>query len=223
MNDLEIFYAILKNDILLYARAKGRCILSVLFFILSCSLFPIVGMEKSILTRIGPAVIWISALLSVLLSVDGLLEMDKETGRLEQMRVSPFPLIWVMLARLIAHWCVSGLPLILFTPILGLLFYLQFSAIAALLITLAFGTLILVCVGGWVSTLTLGLHQGGALLMLCVLPLIVPVLVMGVSAVTYADNGLAWSGQLALLGALCIVVMISAPRGMAIVVNIIEE
>jgi heme exporter protein B len=180
-------------------------------------------MEQSLLTRIGPAVIWIAALLSALLSLDGLLAMDRESGRLEQMMVSPFPLVLFMLARLIAHWCVTSLALVLFAPILAILFYIPTSAIGALVITLGLGTLILQGVGGWVATLTLGLHQGGALLMLCVLPLIVPVLVMGVSGVAYAAMGLGCKGQIALLGALCIFVMICAPWGMAIAVNIIEE
>jgi heme exporter protein B len=223
MNDLSIFYASLKNDLLLYARTKGCCLIPLLFFVLTCSLFPIVGMEKSLLTRIGPAILWIAALLSVLLSLNGLLEMDRETGRLEQMRLSPFPLILFMLARLIAHWCVTGVPLILCVPILAILFYIPVNAINALLVTLGLGTLVLEGIGGWLATLTLGLHQGGALLMLCVLPLIVPVLVLGVSAVTCAANGLAWSGPIAFLGALCIVVMVCAPWGMVIAVNIIEE
>lgn len=223
MNDLQVFYAILKNDLLLYTRAKKRCLIPVLFFALTCSLFPIVGLEKSLLTRIGPSVIWIVALLSALLSLSGLLDLDRESGKLEHMRLSPFPLGLFMLARLIAHWCVTGLPLILCAPFLAILFYMPFSAIGALVMSLGLGTLILQGIGGWLATLTLGLHQGGALLMLCALPLIVPVLVIGVSGVVYAANELPYSGQLALLGALCILVMLCAPKGMAIAVNIIEE
>lgn len=220
---LWIFYISLKTDLLLYSRSKGRWIISLLFFIFVCSLFPMSGMEKAVLPIMGPSIIWIVALLSSLLSLTDLLQNDWESGRLEQWMLSPFPLPLFMLSKLIAHGCVTGLPLVCMAPLLGILFHMPIEGFWSLCASLLLGTSILTILGALVSALTLGLHQGGALLMLCVFPLVIPVLIMGVSIGQQASMGLPCSGQFALLSALWIVVMLLGPWGMAMIVKVTSE
>lgn len=223
MQYARLFYCLLINHLVLYSRAKGRLLSAVLFFVLVGALFPMAGIDSPLLPTIGPSVIWIAALCAALLSLDGLLQNDLEEGRLEYMMLSPYPLPLFMLAQCIAHWCFTGLPLVCLAPLLGLLFNMKVEGFWALITTLWFGTGILHGLGALVSTLTLGIHQGGLLLMLCVLPLAVPVLIIGVSAVQYASMGLPWSGQCALLAALWIMVLLCIPLGMAMAVKISAE
>lgn len=215
--------ALLKHNLLLCNRVKGRLLSAVLFFVLVGVLFPMTGLDPTLLSIIGPSVIWIAALCASLLSLEGLLQSDWEEGRLEQMLVSPYPLPLFMLVNCISHWCFTGLPLVLLSPLLGVFFGMPSEGFWALITTLLLGTGILHGLGALVSTLTLGIHQGGLLLMLCVLPLAVPVLIMGISAVQHASIGLPWSGQLALLMALWILVLLCVPYGMAMSVKINTE
>lgn len=225
--NMQLFFAAIcvtfKMELLLYARTKGRWIISLLFFILVCGLFPISGLEKATLSMIAPSVIWIVAFLSALLSLVGLFQSDWDEGRLEQLMLSPFPVSIFMSSKLVAHWCVTGLPIVCIAPLLGILFHIPIAGLWSLSLTLLLGTAILTTTGALVSTLTLGIHQGGALLMLCVLPLVVPIIIMGVSAVQQASMGLAWSGQCALLIALWIVTTLLGPFCMAAVVKIMAE
>lgn len=218
-----VIFMSFKTELLLHSRAKGRWLITLLFFILVCSLFPLSGMGKTVLPIIGPNIIWIVALLASLLSLMGFLQHDWETGRLEQWMLSPFPLSLFMLSLLLAHWCVTGLPVVCMVPLLGLLFHMPLDGVWSLSVCLMFGTSILTIMGALVSTLTLGIHQGGALLMLCVFPLMIPVLMMGVSAVQQASIGLSWSGQLALMSALWIVLILLGPWGMAMVVKVMDD
>lgn len=145
-------------DLLLYARTKDRWVVSLLFFILVCGLFPISGLEKRTVSIIAPSVIWIVAFLSALLSLVGLFQSDWDEGKLEQLMLSPFPFAMFMGSKLVAHWCVTGLPVVCIAPILGVLFHIPTEGLWSLSVTLLLGTMILTIMGALVSTLTLGIH-----------------------------------------------------------------
>jgi heme exporter protein B len=188
----------------------------LLFFILVVSLFPLgIGPSPQLLATIAPGVIWVAALLATLLSMERLFRSDFEDGALEHLLLSPHSLPLLVLAKVSAHWLVTGLPLLLVSPLLGVLLQLPASAIRALPLTLLLGTPALSLIGAIGVALTVSLRRGGVLLTLLVLPLYVPVLIFGTAAVAAAGAGLPTTGQLALLGALLALALTLAPLATA--------
>ena len=201
-----------RRDLKMAIRRRSELLNPLLFFILVVSLFPLgVGPGPQLLQEIAPGVVWVAALLATLLSMERLFRSDFEDGALEQLLLSPHALSLLVLAKVFAHWLVTGLPLILVSPLLGLLLHLPVEGIAALPVTLLLGTPALSLIGAIGVALTVGLRRGGVLLTLLILPLYVPVLIFGTAAVAAAAAGLPIAGQLALLGALLALALTLAP------------
>jgi heme exporter protein B len=178
-------------------------VMVVMFFILAVILFPFgVGPEGNILARIAPGVIWVAALLSTMLSLERLFQTDFEDGSLELLVLSPVPLEVVVVARVIGHWLTTGLPLIIASPLLAVFLNMHADGYPMMLAALALGTPTLSLIGAVGAALILGARRGGVLLSLLVLPLFIPVLIFGVSAVDAALGGFSVKAQLLILGAL---------------------
>jgi len=210
------FFALLKRDLLLAFRHRGELANPLLFFLMIVTLYPLgVSPEVDLLRKIAPGVIWIAALLSALFSLENLFRSDFEDGALEQMLLSAHPLSLLVLGKVLAHWLVSGLPMLLLAPLLGLLLAMSAPAIAALELTLALGTPLLSLVGAIGVALTVGLRRGGVLLTLLVMPLYIPVLIFATNAVTAAAAGLPIAGQIYFLASLLVLALTLAPFAIA--------
>ena len=202
----------LRRDLRLALRRRRDALNVLGFFALACSMFPLaVGPQREWLTRIGPGVIWVAALLASLLALPRLFEHDHTDGTLDAMIASGRPLPMVVAGKLIAAWLVTGLPLIVLTPVLAVAFSMPMHALPVMLASLALGTPILLGLGAIAGALTLGLKAGPTLVTLLCLPLYVPVLVFGAGAVEAQASGLSPSAHLALLAAGMLVVALAAP------------
>lgn len=200
---MRAFLRLTGRDLRLALRQRADAALVILFFVLTAALFPFaVGPEPNMLARMAPGVIWVTALLAVLLSLERLFLADHEDGSLELLALSSVPLELVVLAKALAHWLTTGLPLLLAAPLLGLLYAMDAAAMPMLVLTLALGTPSLSLIGTIGAALTLGARRGGVLIPLLVLPLYVPILVFGVSAIDAALFGLQMRPPLLILGAL---------------------
>ena len=198
------FIAVFKRDVRLAAAQGGGLGLAIGFFLIVVSLFPFgIGPDLKLLARVAPGILWIALLLSVLLSLDRMFQADYEDGSLEQLVVSRAPLEVIVVAKVLAHWVTTGVPLILATPILGLFLNLDEQAFGILVLSMLIGTPALNFVGAAGAALTVGIRRGGLLLSLIVLPLYVPILVFGVSAIQSSLTGPSGSLQtMMVLGAL---------------------
>jgi len=206
----------IKRDVLLAVRNRQDVINPLIFFVIVVSLFPLgVSPEVAFLQAAGPGVIWVAALLSVLLSLDGLFRSDHDDGSLEQFLLTPHPLFVLVLVRIITHWFMAVIPLVLLVPVLGLMLHLPWNLIGVLCLTLLIGTPVLSLIGAMGAALTVGLRGGGVLLSLLVLPLYVPVLIFGTGAVMAAADGASYTGLLALLGAMLALAITLAPLAAA--------
>ena len=191
-----------------------------MFFVLAVVLFPLgAGPEPGILSRIGAGIIWVSALLAAMLSMDRLFQSDFEDGSLELLVVSPAPLEIIVLAKAAAHWLTTGLPLIAASPLLGLLLNLEAEGIAVMLASLALGTPALSLVGAIGAALVLGARRGGVLISLLILPLFIPILIFGAGAVDAALLELTYRPQLMVLGALLLLAAALGPWAAAAAVR----
>jgi heme exporter protein B len=206
------FLLVLRREWRVALRRKGDVLNVLVFFVVVASLFPLgVGAEPNQLRAMAAGVVWIAALLAALLSLPRLFAADLADGTLEQMLVSPQPLLVVVLAKIAAHWLTTGLPLAIAAPLIGLQYDLPAGALATLLASLLIGSPVLSLLGAAGAALTLGLRGGGALLGLLVLPLLVPVIVFGAGAVTAGLIGINPSSHLSLLGAFLAVSSIVGP------------
>jgi heme exporter protein B len=206
------FLPVLRRELLLALRRKGDVLNVLVFFVVVASLFPLgVGPEPNQLRAMAAGVAWIGALLAAVLSLPRLFAADYADGTLEQMLVSPAPLALVVLAKTAAHWLLTGLPLALVAPLIGLQYALPADALCVLLASLLIGTPVLSLLGAAGAALTLGVRGGGALLALLVLPLFVPVLIFGAGAVTAVLSGLNAGAHLSLLGAFLAVSSLIGP------------
>lgn len=220
----DLFLAVLLRDLKLASRRRIDSLLPVVFFIVALSLFPLgVGPEPQMLRDIAPGIVWVCALLASMLSVGTLFASDLADGSLEQMLLAPQPAIAVAAAKSAAHWLLTGLPLIVATPLVGLLFGMSAPALAALVAGLLLGTPILSLLGALGAALTLGLRSGGMLLILIVLPLTTPALIFGAGAVGNVEAGLSASGHFSLLGALLLATALGAPLATAAALRISTE
>ena len=217
----HLFLAILARDLRLAARRRVDSLLPVVFFLVAVSLFPLgVGPEPQTLRQIAPGIVWVCALLSAMLSLGTMYGSDHADGTLEQMLISDRSSILIAASKALSHWLLTGLPLILAAPVLGLLFGMQINAIATLIASLLLGTPVLSLMGGVGAALTLGLRNGGVLLLLLVLPLCIPALIFGAGAVAAVDAGLSPQAHLSLLGALFLLIALGAPPATAAALKI---
>jgi len=210
------FTATLQRELLLAWRRPAEIINPLFFFVMVTALFPLgVSPQPELLATIAPGVVWVAALLAVLLSVDGLFRADHDSGALEQLLSAPQNLYVPVLAKLVAHWLLTGLPLVLVAPLLGYMLHLPSAAIGVLFVAVLLGTPTMIAIGAIGASLTVSLRSGGILLSLLVLPLYVPVLVFGAGVVSYAAKGLPVSGVLALLAAMMLASFTLAPAAVA--------
>ena len=208
----QVMLAVLKREVSLGMRQKGEVLTPLMFFAVVASLFPLgVGAESNLLLRMAPGVLWVSALLAAMLSLQRMFAMDHADGSLEQMVLSATPLGLLVLAKALAHFLLSGLPLVLMAPILGLQFGLDGRALGLLMLTLLLGTPTLSLIGSIGAALTLGVRGAGVLLSLLILPLYIPVLIFGAGAVEADAAGLGIGGHLSLLAALLVLSLFFSP------------
>ncbi|MEH6550898.1 MAG: heme exporter protein CcmB [Pseudomonadales bacterium] len=203
---------LLRRDLLLAYRHRGDIANPLVFALMVIALFPIgLGPERASLAVLAPGLVWVVALLACLLSVDTMFRADYEDGSLEQILLSPHSPYLLSLTKIFAHWLVAGLPIALLSPLLAMMLSLPAEGYIALFFSLLIGTLSLSLIGAIGAALTVGLKRGGLLVALLVLPLYIPVLIFGVSTVHAAVQGMAYSGYLAILGALSLFALMLAP------------
>lgn len=216
-----MLWAVTRRDLLLAQRRRVETLLPLGFFIVAAGLFPIgVSPEPSVLRQIAPGVVWVCALLSAMLSVTQMFASDHLDGSLEQMLLSPEPLLSLVFGKVLAHWLTSGLPLVIASPLLGVLFDMQSASIGVLTFSLLVGTPVMSLLGSLGAALTLGLRSGAALVFLLVLPLTVPTLIFGTLAVGAVDAGMMPTAQLSLMGALLIATTLGVPWATAAALRI---
>lgn len=218
---LSVLTALLRRDVLLGYRRRADLANPLLFFLMVIVLFPLgLGPEPARLAAIAPGVLWVVALLASLLATETLFRSDFDDGSLEQQLLAPASLYAGVLGRALAHWLLTGLPLTLISPVLALLLNLAPQALWALLISLALGSGVFSLIGAIGAALTVGLRRGGLLLALIVLPLYVPVLIFGSSAVSAAAEGAPWLPQVALIGAQLVAAVVMAPLAISAALRI---
>ncbi|TKB64544.1 MAG: heme exporter protein CcmB [Nitrospira sp.] len=220
----EAVSGIVKRDLLLAMRRRSDAAMSVFFLVIVASLFPLgVGPEPAVLRTIGPGVLWVAALLACLLSLSRVFTADYVDGALEQMVLVPQPLAVLVAGKVFAHWLISGLPVVLLSPLLGLQFGLDGAPLGVLVLSLLLGTPTLSMIGAIGAALVLGVRGSGLLVALLVLPLYVPVLSFGAGAVTGSMAGIGGEANLSLLGASLVLSLFLAPWATAAAIRIALE
>jgi heme exporter protein B len=220
----EAVSGIVKRDLLLAMRRRSDAAMSVFFLVIVASLFPLgVGPEPAVLRTIGPGVLWVAALLACLLSLSRVFTADYVDGALEQMVLVPQPLAVLVAGKVFAHWLISGLPVVLLSPLLGLQFGLDGEPLGVLALSLLLGTPTLSMIGAIGAALVLGVRGSGLLVALLVLPLYVPVLIFGAGAVTDSMAGVGGEANLSLLGASLVLSLFLAPWATAAAIRIALE
>ncbi|RYZ99516.1 MAG: heme exporter protein CcmB [Moraxellaceae bacterium] len=208
----SLFWATFKRDLTLAFRHKSDMVNPLVFFLIAITMIPLaLGPEKAVLMRIAPGIIWVMALLATLLSLDNLFRSDFDDGSLEQLLISPYSLTLSISAKILVHWLATGLPLTLLAPLLGVMLSLPLVSFKALVWSLLLGTAVMSLIGSVGAALTVSLRKGGILISLIVMPLYIPVLIFGASAVQTAALGEAYNMQLAVLGAGLAIALVFAP------------
>lgn len=221
---IRVFAAIVQRDLLLALRRKSDLTSTLFFFVVVVSLFPLaIGPELNTLRLIAPGIVWVAALLASMLALDHMFSVDHADGSLEQLLLTPQPLSLLVLAKIFAHWLITGLPLVLIAPVLGLQYDLSSEAIGVLVLTLLMGTPALSLIGAIGAALTLGLRGGGVLVSLLVLPLTIPVLIFGAGAVEANVSGLGADGHLYMLSAILVMSLLLAPLATALSLRVSVE
>ena len=219
------FLTVLKRDLMLALRRKSDVFTVLFFFIIVISIFPLgVGFEADTLRKIAPGVVWVAALLASTLALERIFANDFADGTLEQMLMTPQPLSVLVFAKVIAHWLLTGLPLVLIAPLAGLQYNLSLPTIGTLMLVLLIGTPILSMIGAIGAALTLGLRGGGVLISLLVLPLYIPVLVYGAGAISASMQGdVSLQAYYLLLSAFLLLALVFAPWATAAALRISVE
>ncbi|MEM7501071.1 MAG: heme exporter protein CcmB [Pseudomonadota bacterium] len=218
------FAALLRRDLLLAYKRPGDVLNPLVFFVIVSSLFPLaLGPEAELLQTIGPGIVWVAALLAVLLSLNSLFLSDLEDGSLDQIILSPQPLPLLVLAKTAAQWLVSGLPLVIGSPLIAIAYQLPGNAVVVMMATLALGTVSLSLLGAVGAALTVGLNRGNALLSLLVLPLAMPVLIFGARTVALAASNETAAAGLYFLGAYGVLALSFAPFAAAAALKISND
>jgi len=221
---LATLSSLIHRDLLLAARRSSDVLTVLAFFVIVVSLFPLgVGPDPALLRSIAPGVLWVAALLASMLALSRIFASDHADGTLEQLLLSATPLGMTVAAKVFAHWLISGLPLVLISPVLALQFDFSQELLGVLVLSLVLGTPVLSLIGAIGAALTLGLRGGGALLALLVLPLYVPVLIIGAGAAESAASGLGGQAQLLLLGGFFVLAAAFAPWAAAVALRISME
>jgi len=219
-----ILLATTRRDLLLALKRPSDVLNPLAFFAMVCTLFPLaVGPSREQLAFSGPGVLWVAALLATLLTLNSLFIADLEDGSLEQMLLSPQPLPVLVLGKVFAHWLTSGVPLVLVSPLLAITYQMPMDVIGVLMLSLFLGTIILSLLGGIGAALTVGLHRGSALLSLLVLPLAMPVLILGPSSVSLAAGNDLYTPGLWALAAYAVGALSLAPFAAAAALRITNE
>ena len=209
---LDVVLHILRRDLRLAFRRWSELATPLIFFVIIASLFPLAATpDEAQLRSIGAAVIWMSALLSSLLALDGLFRADTEDGSMEQLILAPAPLGLVVLAKIVAHWAVSGVPLLVLAPLVAMSFYLPLAALPELIAALALATPTLSVLAAIGAALTVSLRAGGTIIGLLILPLTGPVLIFGTRATELAALGESVAGPLYLLASLAVLAVSLGP------------
>lgn len=210
------FTAYLKRDLLLSYRRLGEAASPLMFFLLVSILIPLgVSPDPGRLADLAPGIIWVMALLATLLSTEGLFATDHQDGSLEQMLIAPQLLALPVLGKVTAHWLMTGLPLTLVSPLIGLMLSLPSVAVVPMMASLAVGTACLSLIGAVGAALTVSLRKGGLLLSILVIPLYIPVIIFGSAAVQTAVDGFNWLGPLAILAAMLCAAIALCPLAIA--------
>jgi heme exporter protein B len=218
------FAAIVRRDLQLGLRRSADSLQPLLFFVIALALFPLgVGPAAQVLERIGVGVIWVLALLAVMLSLDRLYQADAEDGSLDLLAQGVLPLELVALAKCAAHWLISGLLLVLVAPLLAVLMQLPAEALGPVMLALLLGTPTLTLIGSIGAALMIGARRGSSLLALIVLPLYIPVLIFGVSAIEATVMGLGGRAQFLILGAMLLAALALAPFATAAALRLALE
>ncbi len=218
---LAVLRCVMMRDLILAVRRLSDVLTTLFFFVIVVSLFPLgVGPEIEVLRMIAPGVVWVAAILASMLALGRLFENDYRDGTLEQLLLSPQPLSLLVLGKVMAHWAVTGVPLVLVAPLLGMQFGMSAQGIGVLLISLILGTPAISLIGAVGAALTLGVRGGGVLVSLLVLPLYIPVLIFGAGAVEASVSGLGAEAHLSLLGAILVLALCFAPWAAAAALRI---
>ena len=206
------FWSLFKRDFLIAYRNQGELLQPMMFFLIVVALFPLaIDPDPGFLQQIAPGAIWVAALLSTMLALEGMFRSDYEDGTLEQLLLSPHPLSALVMAKVLVHWLVSGLPLIIISPLLALILNLPFHAYGTLILSLLIGTPAMSLIGAIGVALTVAIKRGGILLTLLVIPLFIPILIFGAGAVKTVSLGIDANGHLLLLGSLLMLCATLAP------------
>lgn len=213
---LNAISQVIRRELLIAFRRQADVFNPLWFFIIVITLFPLgIGPEPNLLARIAPGIVWVAALLAALLSLERLFRDDYADGSLEQMMLMPTPLSVLALAKMLAHWLLTGVPLLIISPLLAILLSLDWATWKAVVLTLLIGTPTLSFLGAIGVALTVGLRKGGVLLSLLILPLYIPVLIFATSAIDAASLGMPYDGQLALMGAMLVASATLSPFAVA--------
>jgi heme exporter protein B len=224
LSTLSVLYRILARDIKVALRRQSDVAAVFFFFIIAASLFPLgSGADPKLLKAMAPSVLWVTALLSCMLSLSRMYASDHADGTLEQMMLSNQPTVLIVLMKILAHWMLSGLPLVFVAPLIGLQFNLSATELQVLAVSLLMGTLALSLIGSIGAALTLGIRGTGVLIAILVLPLYIPVLVFGAGAVNAVSIGMSPNGALSLLGAVLALALVFAPLASAAALKIALE
>jgi heme exporter protein B len=221
---LETLLLIIRRDLTIALRRRSDIFTTLVFFAIVVSLFPLgIGPEIDTLRLIAPGIVWVGALLASMLALELIFSADHRDGTLEQMLLTPQPVALLVVGKVVAHWLVTGVPLVLIAPLLGLQYDLSWPGLQTLLISLLLGTPTLSLIGAIGAALTLGLRSGGVLLALLVLPLYIPVLIFGAGAVEATVSGLGGQAHLSLLAAMLLGSLVLAPLATAAALRVAED
>ena len=215
---------IIRRDVTLAWRRRTDLFTTLIFFVIVIALFPLgIGPELDTLRLIAPGVMWVGALLASMLALEQLFSADHRDGSLEQLLLTPQPLGVIVLGKVIAHWLITGLPLVVLAPVLGLQYDMSAESLKIMVIALLLGTPTLSLLGAIGAALTLGLRTGGILVALLVLPLYIPVLIFGAGAVEATASGLGGQAHLSMLGAIALVALLATPIATSAALRISSE
>ena len=209
---MNIFIKTVTRDLKMSLRNPSSFLNPLLFFVIAISLFPLaISPESHTLSNIAPGVVWVACMLSVLLSLNALFHYDYDNGVLEQMVISHHSLPLILLAKTISHWLLTGLPIILLSPLLGMTLFLDAKSIYVLMLTLLLATPSLSLIGAIGASLIVGIKNSGMLLSLLALPLYIPILIFATSAVSQSQFNLPIKGQLYFLASILLISLMSSP------------
>ena len=221
---LETLLWIIRRDVTLAWRRRTDLFTTLIFFVIVIALFPLgIGPELDTLRLIAPGVMWVGALLASMLALEQLFSVDHRDGSLEQLLLTPQPLGVIVLGKVIAHWLITGLPLVVLAPVLGLQYDMSAESLKIMVVALLLGTPTLSLLGAIGAALTLGLRTGGILVALLVLPLYIPVLIFGAGAVEATASGLGGQAHLSMLGAILLVALLATPIATSAALRISSE